>query len=112
MLVLACVAFAVLLFVGCSFNLCILSTQALSLSKVAEKIITEDESSEMLWKRVTELEEANAQLKASNAEMQQTIDISSKAVALLRCELDEEIENYELLRIGNESLLDERNKAC
>jgi hypothetical protein len=66
----------------------------------------------MLWKRVTELEEANAQLKASNAEMQQTIDISSKAVALLRCELDEEIENYELLRIGNESLLDERNKAC
>jgi hypothetical protein len=111
MLLFTCAAFAVLFFDNCSCNLCVLLALDLSLSKMAKKIIAEDEGSAALQRRVVELKEANAQLKMSNAEMQQTIDISSEVVTLLRCELDEEIENYELLRIGNESLLAERNDA-
>jgi chromosome segregation ATPase len=65
----------------------------------------------MIWKRVTELEEANARLNTSNAEIQQTNDSSSEVVTLLRRELDEEIENYELLKNGSDSLLEERNHA-
>jgi hypothetical protein len=42
-------------------------------------------------------------------EMQKTIDSSSEAMTLLRRELDDELENYELLKIGNDSLLEERN---
>jgi hypothetical protein len=45
MLVFTCVAFVVLQFDDCSFRLYVLSTQALSLSKVGEKIIAEDEGS-------------------------------------------------------------------
>jgi hypothetical protein len=94
-----------------SFNLYLPSTQALSLSKVAEKIIAEDEGGTTLRKHVAQLEEVNAQLKASNAKMQKTIDSTREVVTLLRRELDEEIEKYELLKSGNGSLLEERNNA-
>jgi DNA repair exonuclease SbcCD ATPase subunit len=111
MLVSTCVAFAALLFDECSCNLCVLSTQALQLSKMAEKIIAEEEGSFALRMRVAELEEANTQLKASEAEMQKTIDNSSVVVTLLRHELNEEIENYDLLKNDNDSLLEERNNV-
>jgi phosphoribosylaminoimidazole carboxylase (NCAIR synthetase) len=55
--------------------------------------------------------EANAQLMVSEAKMQKTIDYSSEVVTLLRRELNEEIENYELLKNGNDSLLEERNNV-
>jgi hypothetical protein len=48
MLVLTCLAFAALSFDGCSYNVCVLLTYALSLSKMAEKIIAEDEGIAML----------------------------------------------------------------
>jgi hypothetical protein len=73
---------------------------------VAERIITEDKGGAALRECLAELEEANMKLKTSNAEMQKTVDCSSEVVTLLWHELDEEIENYKLLRIGNESLLD------
>jgi uncharacterized membrane-anchored protein YhcB (DUF1043 family) len=111
MLVFACVVFVVSLFGGCNFNLCDLLMQALSLSEVAGRIIAEDEGGAMLRRRVAELEEENAQLKASKAEMQKTVDSSSEVVTMLRRELDKEIQIYELLNNGNDSLLEERNNA-
>jgi hypothetical protein len=98
LLVLPFVIFFTLLFDGYSCNFRVPSTQALTLSKMAEKIIREDEGSAALQKRVAEPEEVNAQLKASNVEMQLTVDRSGKAVTLLRRQLDEELENYDLLR--------------
>jgi chromosome segregation ATPase len=61
----------------------------------------------MLQRHVAELEKANTQLEASNAEMQLTPSRSREAVTMLRRELDAELENYELLRVGNSRLLDE-----
>jgi hypothetical protein len=66
------VTFVALLFTGCGRNLCILWTQALSLSKMDGKIITEDECSTAVWK----LEEARRS--------QQTIDGSIEAVTPIR----------------------------
>jgi hypothetical protein len=51
----------------------------------------------------------NARLKASEAEMQKTIDNSSEVITLMRRELNEEIDNYDLLKSGNDTLLEERN---
>jgi hypothetical protein len=53
------------------------------LSKVAERIITEDKGGAALRECLAELEEANMQLKTSNAEMQKTVDCSSEVVTLL-----------------------------
>jgi hypothetical protein len=53
-----------------------------------------------LQKRVAELEEVNAWLKASNAEMQLTVTHSGEAITLLQHQLDEELENHELLDSG------------
>jgi ABC-type arginine transport system ATPase subunit len=83
----------------------------LSLSKVVETIILEDEGSVALQKRVVELEEMNVQLEVSNAEMELTVSRSSEAITLLRRQLDEQLENYELLRLGNASLLEKRIEA-
>jgi malate synthase len=99
-----------LVFNNCGCNLCILSTQALLLSKAAKKIITEDGSA-ALQKCVVALEKKNSQLKASNTKMQKTIDNSNETITVLRRAQDEEIENYELLKHGNDSLLDECNNA-
>jgi hypothetical protein len=78
---------------------------------MAEKIRTEDGGGVALQKRLAELEEANTQMEASNADMQLTVSHSGEAVTVLRHELDAELENYELLRFDNTSLLDERNEA-
>jgi hypothetical protein len=43
--------------------------------------------------------------------MQLTISRSKEVVTVLRRELDEELENYEPLRLDNASLLDESNEA-
>jgi ABC-type arginine transport system ATPase subunit len=64
-----------------------------------------------LQKRVVELEEMNVQLEVSNAEMELTVSRSSEAITLLRRQLDEQLENYELLRLGNASLLEKRIEA-
>jgi ABC-type arginine transport system ATPase subunit len=78
---------------------------------VVETIILEDEGSVELQKRVVELEEMNVQLEVSNAEMELTVSRSSEAITLLRRQLDEQLENYELLRLGNASLLEKRIEA-
>jgi ABC-type arginine transport system ATPase subunit len=93
------------------YNFFVHSTLALSLSKVVETIILEDEGSVELQKRVVELEEMNVQLEVSNAEMELTVSRSSEAITLLRRQLDEQLENYELLRLGNASLLEKRIEA-
>jgi hypothetical protein len=66
-----------------------------------QKVMIGDESNAMLQKHIAELEEANAWLDTSNAEMHLTISQSSEAITMLRRELDVELENYELLRLGN-----------
>jgi hypothetical protein len=104
------VAFTALLFDDCSCNLCVLWTQALLLSNVAERIIAE-EGSATLQKHVAELEKENLQLKVSKADMQKTVDNSNEAVTVLPWALEEEIESYDLLKNGNDSLLEECNNA-
>jgi hypothetical protein len=55
------------------------------------------------------LEETNVQLKASEVEMRNNGDKSGEVVALLSCQLEEELENYDLMKCGNDSLLVEGN---
>jgi chromosome segregation ATPase len=74
----------------------------------AEKIITE-ENSDDLRKHVTELDEENSQMKASIAELQKFVDNSTEVVTSLRQAREAGIEDYELLKDGNSSLLVERN---
>jgi chromosome segregation ATPase len=78
---------------------------------MAKKVITGDEGNMVLQKRIAELKEANTRLDGSNAVMHLTVSRSSEAVSTLRRELDVELENYELLRLGNTHLLNERNEA-
>jgi hypothetical protein len=78
---------------------------------MAEKVIIEDEGNAGLDKRIAELEEANARLEASTAEMHLTVSRSNEVMTVLRRELDVELKNYELLRLGNTRLLNERNEA-
>jgi hypothetical protein len=93
----------------CDF--CVHLTQTLSLSKMAEKALTEGEGNTALQKRIAELEERKTQLEASNAEMCLTIDRSNEFVTARRHELDAGIEDYELLRASNARLLNECNEA-
>jgi hypothetical protein len=52
---------------------------------MAKKALTEDEGNTVLQKQISELEEANTQLEASNAEMDLTISRSSEVVIVLCC---------------------------
>jgi hypothetical protein len=61
---------------------------------------------------VAELENENSQVKTSNTKMQKTVDSSNEAVRTLRQALDEELENYELLKNVNDSLLEGHNKCA
>jgi hypothetical protein len=74
------------------------------LTKVVEKIFTED-NRESLRKCVAELEAKKSWLKAAVAE-------SSETVAMLQRSLDNGVEVYNLLMVGNESMLAERNELC
>jgi hypothetical protein len=58
---------------------------------------------------VVELEEEILRLEASTAVLQKTIDSSAEAVISLCRVLDLNIEDYNLLKDGNNSLLAERN---
>jgi chromosome segregation ATPase len=76
------------------------------LTKVAEKIIAE-ENSYSLWKRMAEPEEENSRLKATATGLQKSIDSSAEDVTLMRWSLEAGIEDYDLLLEGNNSLLTE-----
>jgi hypothetical protein len=76
------------LFCACGYNFCFHSTHAISLSKMTKKVIIEDKSDVMLQKCVTELEEVNMRLEASNVEMHLTVGRSSEVVTTLWQELD------------------------
>jgi hypothetical protein len=97
------VCFASLFIDNCVYNFYVRLIQALSLTKVAEKIITE-ENSDSLWRRIIELEEKNSQVKASAAELQKIVDSSIEAVTSLRRALEARIKDYELLKDGKNSL--------
>jgi hypothetical protein len=58
---------------------------------------------------VVELVEENARLKGSSVELQRSVDSSTEAVISLQQKLEAGIEDYELLRDGNNSLLVECN---
>jgi hypothetical protein len=78
------------------------------LTKVAEKIIAEG-NSDALWERMAELEEENSRIRASTAELQKSVDSSSEAVTSLRQVLEHGINDYELLKKGNQILSAERD---
>jgi hypothetical protein len=69
--------------------------------KVVEKILAED-TGESLQKHVAELEAENSRLTTVVAE-------SSEIIAKLQRSLDNGVEDYNLLMVGNESLLAECN---
>jgi hypothetical protein len=78
---------------------------------MAKKALAEDEANSLLCRCVAELKEVNTWLEQSNVEMGLTVSRSGDAVTVLHCELDAEIENYELLRLVNTCFLNERNEA-
>jgi chromosome segregation ATPase len=80
----------------------------ISLAKADEKIIA-DENNDELRRCVAVLEEENLHLWASPTELQRSADRSTKAVVVLRWELDNAIGDYDVLKDGKDSLLAERN---
>jgi hypothetical protein len=84
---------------------------ALSLSRMAEKALAEDEANTLLWRRVAELEEANAWLEESNAEMCLKVILSGDAVTAVQHELEEKIEHCERLKLVSARLLNACDEA-
>jgi hypothetical protein len=78
------------------------------LTKVAEKIITE-EGGQMLQKRVVELEQENSWVKATAMELHGSVDGSAETIAVMPHSMDAGVEEYNLLLEGNKSLLAKRN---
>jgi hypothetical protein len=85
-------------------------SQALSLSKMAEKALAEDEANALLWRWVAELEETNARLEDTNVELRLELSNSRDVAVSLRRELDEETEHCEHLWRCNTRLHNERNE--
>jgi hypothetical protein len=98
------VCLAVLFVNGYVVDLCVCSGQAVSLTKVAENIITEDNSDD-LQRWLVVLEEENSWLKASTAELRESVDKSAETMVSLWQTLNGAIVDYELLKDDNNNLL-------